>query len=198
MYEINGVLYKQAEPQEVDEVYTLLYDSYLRAGLAYINDSQRKVTKWHSLPTTSIYIAKDKDAIIYTVTLILDSEQGLPIEEIFKIEINAFREQKIALAEVSCLASKFGHLSVKENLDILINLIKLLILEAREKGVDQLVLSVHPSHAKFYERFFGCYIIGPPKEYSIVMNNLAVLCVHNFLDLDIQKYKVYDRIYDVV
>lgn len=197
MYEINGVIYKEASKNELDDVYSLLYESYLRVGLTVINDSQRKVTKWHKLPNTFVYIAREKDQLIYTVTLIIDSEHGLPIEEIFKDEIEKFRLQKLALAEVSCLASKFGYLSVIENLNVLTNLIKLLILEARSKSIDQLVLSVHPTHAKFYERFFGCYIIGPPKEYSIVMNNLAVLCVHNFKDLDISKYKVYDKIYDI-
>lgn len=194
--EINGIVYKIANTKkEREESFKLVYDSYLKAGLIPENQSGLRVVSHHLNPMTDIFIAKRNDTIIYTVTLITDDSYGLPTEIIFSQEINHIREKTNCIAEMSCLAGGLNKNDKKESFEIYVNLISLIVQFSRHNDIDCLILAVHPKHARFYSRFFGCNPYGKTKEYSTVQNNPATLCIHNFLESDIAKYKMYDRMY---
>jgi hypothetical protein len=57
------------------------------------------------------------------------------------------------------------------------------------------LLAVHPKHAKAYERLFGCVRCSDVKSYAAVQGNPAVLCMHDFAELDERRYPLYDQVY---
>ena len=65
-----------------DELYgafQLVYDAYLRSGLTKPNAYGLRVTPYHLLPTTEVFVALDRRKVICTVSLVRDGELGLPM-----------------------------------------------------------------------------------------------------------------------
>ena len=151
--------------------------------------------KHHLVDTTDVMVSKRMGTVDFTATLVRDGIFGLPAESLFVDEIQSIRSQGLQLAEVSCLASDGESLSKKDRVERLIAMIGLTIHVARRRGVDRLLLAVHPRHAKVYRRMFGCVICSDVREYEAVQGNPAVLCMHDFEQLDVDKYSLYDKVY---
>jgi hypothetical protein len=180
---------------ERDQAFQLVHKVYCRAGLTEANHVGRRVMRQHLLDTTDVLIAKLNNQVHFTVSLVGDGDFGLPMESLFADEVEAMRSQGIRMAEVSCLASTIDPENKRLRFDTLVKMISLLIQAARARGIDRLMLAVHPKHAKVYERLFGCVRCSDVKEYAAVRGNPAVLCIHDFADLDIKRYPLYDQIY---
>jgi hypothetical protein len=164
-------------------------------GLMDPNAYRMRVTPWHLLPTTDIFVAIHEDEIVYTITLISDDSQGVPMQAIYPEAVDALRAAEIYFAEVSCLASRRGCFSPHKMFDIFVQLVGLTIQYARHNDLQQLLIAIHPRHARFYRRALGFEQIGGLKRYEAVRGNPAVACVHDFVRLDLQPYLLYDRVY---
>ena len=55
---------------------------------------------------------------------------------------------------------------------------------ARQNGMHQFLIAVHPKHARFYERFMGFQQIGPLRDYPNVQDAPAVACCLDFARID--------------
>lgn len=95
--------------------------------------------------------------LVGTVTLGLDSHEGLLADELYGEEINAFRIRNRKVCELSKLAIDPKH-SSKE---ILASLFHLAYIYGRNlhKATD-LFIEVNPRHASFYQRMLGLCQIG--------------------------------------
>jgi hypothetical protein len=175
--------------------FKLVHRMYLRTGLSSDNAMGMRVMPHHLLDTTDVMVAKRQGTVDFTVTLVRDGELGVPAESLFPEEIGAMRGQGIRFAEVSCMASECEDLSRTQRLDVLVKMMSLTVHVARRRGIDRLLLAVHPRHAKAYHRMFGCVPCTDVKEYDAVEGNPAVLCVHDFAKMDEQGYLFHDRIY---
>ena len=183
------------QPSERRQAFELCHDVYYRAGLITVDPSGMRVMRHHLAEATSVLIARSHQKVVFTVTLVGDGEYGLPMESLFADEVEQMRAQGVRLAEVSCLASSIDSENKRERFDSLVKMISLLIQSARRRGIDRLLLAVHPKHAKAYERLFGCVRCSDVKSYAAVRGNPAVLCMHDFADLDQKRYPLYDQIY---
>lgn len=195
---IDGVTYKVADcREEREEAFQLTYKAYVKANLIAENPHEMRVSPHHLNPMTDVLIAKYQGRVVYTVTLITDDVAGLPMDEIFPEELDELREQGGCVAEMSCLAGDEDAFEGREGYKVYTNLISLALQFARQNGVDRLLLAVHPRHARFYDRFFGCEPIGETKAYAAVQDNPAVPCVHDFAKLDKRGYKLFDQMYSI-
>ena len=70
-----------------DAAFRLVYHSYLRADLTEPNRHETRVTPYHLLPTTEVFVGMCRGEIISTLSLIQDGELGLPIESVYAPEI---------------------------------------------------------------------------------------------------------------
>lgn len=180
---------------ERSQAFQLAHEVYCRAGLTEENRVGKRVMRHHLLDTTDVFIAKLNGKVNFTVTLVGDGDFGMPMESLFADEVENMRSQGIRMAEVSCLASSIDPDKKRLRFDTLVSMISLLIQTARRRGIDRLMLAVHPKHAKVYERLFGCVRCSDVKEYAAVRGNPAVLCIHDFADLDEKRYPLYDQVY---
>jgi hypothetical protein len=195
---IGGVLFKVANTRsEREAAFRLVYDAYVRRGLMEPNAFEMRVTEHHLMMTTNVYVAVHAGQVISTMTLICDDALGLPLETLYPAEIAQRRSRGRYLAEVSCLASSDGYFDQRRMVDVFVRLLSLLIQSARAQGVEQLVVAVHPRHARFYQRLVGCRQFGELKPYECVRGNPAVALEHDFARLDREPYPLYDRIYGV-
>jgi len=183
---------------EREQAFQLAHKVYCRAGLTEDNRVGKRVMRHHLLDTTDVLIAKLNGQVNFTVTLVGDGDFGLPMESLFADEVDSMRSQGVSMAEVSCLASSIDPDQKRLRFETLVSMISLLIQTARMRGIDRLMLAVHPKHAKVYERLFGCVRCSEVREYAAVRGNPAVLCIHDFADLDKKRYPLFDQIYGPV
>jgi N-acyl amino acid synthase FeeM len=191
---IDGVTYKVANCREERETaFRLLYQAYTQAGLMEANRYQMRVTPYHLLATTDVFVAIHQGEVICTLSLIGDGEHGVPMESIYPEEIQQLRDRNVQFGEVSCLADRRQY--VADFLPVFVNLSGLVMQHARYNGIKQLLIVVHPRHERFYGRLLGFERIGSEKSYPSVCDKPAVACKHQFDRLDQRRYPLYDQIY---
>jgi hypothetical protein len=166
------------DDSELIAAFQLLYTSYLNAGLARENASQIRVTPFHQLPTTEVFVAKCSSEIISTLTMVPDGEMGLPLDTMYAPEVAALRQAGLRLAEIGCLADRRS--SPVRFVKVFGELARLVVQVASQRGMDALVLAAHPRHAKFYIRSFGFEPFGGLKYCPYAEGNPAVALVLEF------------------
>ena len=179
----SDIFYKIATTQaEREAAFRLVYRSYYNAGLTDPNARALRVTPYHLLPTTELFVAVCRGEPILTMTLVTDGELGLPMEVVYGDEVEGLRAEQLRLAEVTCLADRREHFS--RFFPVFLGLSRLILQYCRKQGLDRLMAAVHPRHARFYKRFLGFCPAGPQREYPTVRNNPAVA-----LSLDLQRFE---------
>jgi hypothetical protein len=171
----------------------LVYQVYLRSGLIEANLYQMRVTPFHSLPTTKVLIATNRDETLCTLSVIGDGQLGLPMETIYPEQIATRRKQGISFVEISCLADKeHGH---QKCFSIVSRLMALTAQCAKHHNVDQLLITVHPRHTMFYERFLCFKIIGEEKAYPLMRNHPAIAMMMDLNTIKCDHPRVYQRLF---
>lgn len=193
----DGVVYKIAScRKEREDAFRLIHDVYVDNGLMKANAAGLRVTPFHLLPTTNLFVAYHHDQLIYTMTLIGDDSLGLPLERVYQREVDARRrETGDYFAEVSCLASRPGHFPRSKMFEVFVHLAGMMVQSAHENGVRRLLIACHPRHARFYQSFLGFEQVGSQRSYSELCDSPAVACEHDFARAEIDPYKLYDRVH---
>jgi hypothetical protein len=177
------IILKIAETRaDWEAAFQLVQLSYERSGLAEPNPFGMRVTPYHLLPTTEVFVAQLRDEVICTVSLVRDGDCGLPMQSIYGAEVQARRSAGLQLAEVSCLADR--RKDPERFFPLFIALSRLMVQCARCRGVDQLLVTVHPRHARFYRRYMAFEVFGDEKAYPVVCNNPAVAMCLDFARID--------------
>lgn len=179
--------------EELAGAFRLVHQNYLRCGLTRPNACQMRVTRYHLLPTSEVFVGVLRSEVVSTMTLVRDGELGLPMEDIYGREIGHCRQRGLKLAEVSCLADRRE--DFERSLPLVLRIMSLMAQAAVSRGVDTLVVAVHPRHAKFYERFIGFRHIGQEKSYKTVCDNPAVALVLDLARLSVDHPRAYRRFF---
>lgn len=186
------IRYKIAESREErTAAFRLIYEKYLRSGLIDPNRYRLRVTPFHLLRTTNVFIAVSADEILCTVTLIGDGELGFPMERVYPDQVADARRRGMFLGEVSCLACR--NMRPRQFLPIFVQLTRLMAQHARAYGMDQFLIATHPRHARFYQRLMGFRQIGGKREYPSVRNAPAVAFGLDFSEIDRKRPACYER-----
>ncbi len=134
--------------EELEACFAVLHDAYVDSGFMKPDPSGMRVTIYHALPTTTTLCAKYDGQVVGTISLIRESELGVPLQQIF--DLHPVREKEGNIAEVSALAihRKFR----KTGGSILFPLMKFMY-EYCTTFFDtrHLVIAVNPSHIELYE-----------------------------------------------
>ncbi|NMC19091.1 MAG: hypothetical protein GYA33_01615 [Thermogutta sp.] len=169
----------------------LVHDAYVRAGLIEPNSHGVRATPYHVLPTTTIFVGEcDCGRVISTMSLVGDGELGLPLETVYGPEIARRRGDGKRMAEVSCLAADPAQVGC--GMEVFIHLCRLMTVFAIGRRYDELVIAVHPRHAKFYQRMLAFRVFGELREYPSVKDHPAValyLDLHNMQRLPAKLYR---------
>ena len=167
------ITYKLASTRaEREAAFRLIYRSYLQAGLTRPNEYEIRITPYHLQSSTAMFVAKLRDEVVSTVSLVCDDKLGLPISRIYADEVEQRRRDGMRIGEVTCLADRRKHLA--RRIALLIGLFRLMVQYSRREGLDQLLIAVHPRHAAFYQRLLAFQQIGEERAYAAVLDNPAV------------------------
>jgi hypothetical protein len=173
----NQIVYKLAASQhEREAAFRLVYDAYRRLDLVPQNRFRMRVTAHHLLPTTDVFVASRHGRVIGTLTLVGDGELGLPMEDVYGVEIARSRSQGDRLGEATSLALRRGEF--RRLYPVFIRLTQLMFCYSQRRGMSQVVIAVHPRHARFYQRIMKFQVIGVQRPYPLVRHEPAVaLCL---------------------
>jgi hypothetical protein len=188
------VIYKVAATREERAAaFRLVYKSYLQAGLGKPNPHEMRVTPYHLLPTTELFVALHQGEAISTVSLVIDGKLGLPLESVYAQEVALRRKRGVLLGEVSCLADRRSHF--RRFFPVFLRLSRLMVQYARRQGLGELLVAVHPKHARFYQRFMSFELIGRETSYPAVRNRPAVALSLDFARIDRERPENYDTFF---
>lgn len=186
--------YRVASTQaEREEAFRLLYRAYRRAELVVPNRHGLRVTPYHLLPTTHVFVARYGCNVISTVTLVEDGRLGLPMEEIYGPEVVELRQRGLHMAEVTSLADRRRDLH--RFLPVFTRLGRLLVQFARNQRVDRLLIAVHPRHMRFYQSYMAFEPIGPARQYPSVQNQPAVAMSLDFKGIESRRPACYNMFF---
>ncbi|MFH1148800.1 MAG: hypothetical protein V1736_14005 [Pseudomonadota bacterium] len=164
---VSRVAFKEAETNsELEQSRGLLYKAYLKKG--YIRTDREPISGYEAGPHRKTFVAKDGDEVLMTLTLILDSHLGLPMEKIYQSEINTLRLKGRKIGELSGLA---GHEALcGRGMFIFLGLTRLVYSRAEQIGVDDICIAINPRHSSFYENVLLFEYLGGERPYPSVRN----------------------------
>lgn len=157
-----AVTYKIATTRsELEEAYSLVWKNYVETGFQADDDTKIRFTKYHLLPESRVFVANfregllaepkqfdDRSVCIGTVSLILDSPMGLPLDELCGKELSQVRAEGRKIAEVVGFAVNKDYTQYK----VFLHMFKLLFQYAGLVGVTDIVCTVTAKHSRFYRK----------------------------------------------
>ncbi len=151
---------------ELEKNFSLVYRTYMEKGFIPNHKSNEMSFSIYSLlpETTHISVRKNRETISNLTKITDTREFGLPMDDIYKPELNRIRKKGRKIVELSALATpaKFRWRN------IFLHQIQAVYWYALYQGVDDICLVVNPRHKKYYTCMFPCEELGPVRHYSRV------------------------------
>jgi hypothetical protein len=181
--------------QEWEEAFQLVGTNYQARGYEPLSSIGLRFTRYHALPDTVVFIAKDDAHVVATLTLVLDNTLlGLPMESTYDMEIRELRRQGGRLVEVTSLADRA--LSLRDAYPVLLQLMRFMTQYCVSRGATNLVIAVNPRHRTFYRQAMGFVPLGSLRPYPAVDNAPAEALCLNVPVLQASAPRMYELIFD--
>jgi hypothetical protein len=152
----------------------LIYNVYLKSGLAKKTDSELWLSIFDALPETMTLVAEDESGRIGgALTLVFDSPIGLPADQLYKNEVDKLRNAKRKICEII----SFGmNIEANGSIKVLACLFYCsYLLSSRIKNATDFIITVNPCYNNLYCRKLLFKKIGPEKNYAKVNGAPSVL-----------------------
>lgn len=159
--------------EEMEAAFRLVYLNYLQRGYIEKDPSGMRLTGFNALPEATTIVGVLRGQVVATVTMIADSPAGLPMDEIYREELDGLRCQGRRLVEISMLADR--RQAFERSLEMVQLLMKRVFdLATLVLGADDLVITINPRHDIYYERRLLFQPMGAPRAYPSVRHNPAL------------------------
>lgn len=160
--------------EEFEQAFELVTQQYVNVGL-HKNNSDLRLTKYHLLPDTKVFIAikkhKDmKETVVGTITMVVDKSMGLPMDELYNNQLDQLRATDLQLSELISL-SVSPQASAQQN-NIVVYLFKICMQYAHLTNVTDILCSVTEKHINFYEELLLLTPLGKQLPYSFANGQL--------------------------
>lgn len=177
---------------EWTQSFALVYQEYIAAG--YIktpHPSELYLSSYNFLPETCVFIFRTYLTVISTLTQIFDSELfGLPMDALYRPELDDLRAQNRKVTELSALATP------RETrwCNLMVFLSKTMFEYSKLNQVNDICIMVNPKHVSFYKTMFLFDDFGPERFYTGVGAPAVALRINmdNIEEKLQDKYKDFD------
>ena len=152
--------------QDFLKSFNLLYERYLECN--YIKECESfpfHYNCYNLLEKTKKVILEKKAGILSTVDIVMDNTPlGLPMDAIYKEELDALRNEGRRICEVGSLAcSRDANWQ-----NTFMPLFRIVFWHARNNGLNDLCIMVNPKHEAFYKSVMVMETLGEEKFYPSV------------------------------
>ena len=175
----------RAATREEDRLrcWNLVYREYLAHGYTSPQEFEYRYSIHDALPDTATFLVEKGGQAVGTVTVFPDSPLGLPADEIFRAELDGKRREGRRPVEVGRLTIAKEYMNDRSILAALFDVLS--IYARRVRRSTDLVITVNPSHAAFYERMLMFERFGEERDLGSVCGAPAVL-LRLRLELEVQ------------
>jgi hypothetical protein len=122
--------------------------------------------KVSTAPNCVTFTASSRNSVVGTLSLTVDTEDGLACDKTFKEELDAFR----AVPGVRlCELTRFAFDTSKPSLHLLASLFHIIFIYGTHHfDCTDLLIEVNPRHRRFYQAMLGFRTVGEPKTNEAV------------------------------
>lgn len=150
---------------ELEQLFRLVYEVYRQKNLVSHNDNGMLYNIYSLLPSTTHVIAKSYQDVISNLTEIFDNKYfGLPMDELYKEELDVLRNEGRNVTELSALATPKEH----RWKNIFHYLVQVVYWYSFYTNVDDICISINPRHVRYYMYIFPFERFGPERYYERV------------------------------
>ena len=150
---------------ELEQSFQLVYNVYKAKGFASYNENGMIYNIHSLLPSTTHVIAKSYKSVISNLTEMFDNKYfGLPIDQLYKEEMDVLRNEERKIVELTSLATPREH----RWKNIFQYLVQIVYWYALYSEVDDICISINPKHVRFYKYLFPFEEFGPKRHYERV------------------------------
>jgi hypothetical protein len=176
---------------ELSQSFALVYKEYLDSG--YITNphpSQMHFSVYNFLPSTCVFIFRSYLTVISTLTQIFDTPLfGLPMDCLYREELDSLRAQGRKITELSALATP----REVRWCNLMVFLSRTMFEYSRMNDVNDICVMVNPKHVNFYKTMFLFEDFGPERFYA----GVGAPAVALRLDMDNIEQNLLDKFRDV-
>ncbi len=181
--------------EEVTDAWRLVYDVYVQSGLILPNQHLIHTAPQAVHANTAVIYSNIGSQVGSTLSAVIDSAAGLPLDRVYPIELELLRRKGRRLVEFGLLADNTAEMELPQGRSInitryprlkrlndsLVNVIRMAYCYTLHREATDIVIGVHPKHAPFYRRAYGFEQHGPLRSYAAVNDSPAVLLRCNLL-----------------
>jgi hypothetical protein len=177
-----------ATSEEWNDALSLVAERYRDKGYIDSESVGNYFTLYHALPDTATFIAEEASRAITTLSLVLDNTAlGLPMDVIYREELDALRRRGHRLGEITCLADR--DLKLREFMPVFMTVCRLMFQYSAHQGCNEWVIEVNPRHSRFYRKVWGFIPLGPRRSCPTVEGAPAEAF---YLNIDLMKANAPD------
>ncbi len=155
----------------------LAYQIYRLKGFAAFNPQELWCGPHDALPRTITLLAEKSGLPVATLSLVFDSGRKIPADDVFGLEIDRFRARGRRLCEIVSLVSLEEGM---KGIELIKYLFKAAYIAAHGlEHASDLLITVNPRHAPFYEHKLLFQRVGTEAVYPKLNNAPAVLMLLN-------------------
>lgn len=147
--------------------FSLVYKRYIESGYTESHPSAMRYSIYSLFPSTLTLVATKSTTIVGTLSLVNDTQAGVPSDAIFRDILDKLRDEQSDFVELSMLACA-------EDVGIVHWALMRSAITFAVYAAKQIVFVVNPRHVRFYE-LLGFNIIGKERDCSCVKGAPGVL-----------------------
>jgi hypothetical protein len=171
-----GMNYKVASTlSEVLDAWCLVYNQYLKAALISPNRMSVFTFPEYISNNAAVILGKKMGYTVCTVSALLDSERGLPLDNYYKKELDELRNQGNKLVEIGLLADSRS----SSNIQDIVTLMQCTGRFGVFSDHHHFVIGVNPRRINFFKEVFGFKLVGTVKDYGkLKAAPVVLMCTH--------------------
>jgi len=171
---LDGLVFKVAETDdELEQAFRVVHDSYVAEKYMQPDPCGIRLSLYHAMPYTTTFIGVRNGEVLVATSLFMDSPLGLPMDSLYKRELDELRSKYRLIAEIGAFAVRPGQKNRDTN--VALHLQKLVFKYTLERlRIDDIVVTINPKHRLFYKHILHMDQFGEEKTYERVNNNPAI------------------------
>jgi GNAT superfamily N-acetyltransferase len=146
---------------DLDQALELRWGVYRRKGLLREQMRQPQLSPQTCVAGSAIFVAREQEAIVGTISFYMDSAMGLPMDDVHGDEVNRMRRRFTRVAEVGGLAV----MEDRRGRGITAMLYQATLRWALSTGTECILACVNPSSRRVYSKLLLFEILGECKPH---------------------------------
>jgi hypothetical protein len=177
--------------REIMEGWSLVYHQYQKSALIEVNPFSIFTYPEYISRNAAVILGKIGNKSVCSISAVLDSKKGLPLDACFHDELEGLRKENKKLVEIGLLANQ----SEKASPFYIIELLSSIARFGVHSNFHDYVIGVHPRRAMFFKHIFGFNQVGVSKEYHNLREAEVILLYANGKEFETLAQKASHAVY---